>query len=335
RPSTPPHHANNAAADCVAPPPTLTAQPAPSTAAARTSSGSCDRPLRCFQVHVHELFSSPLTRSVAAVGAHAPRVAIAELDSSSSTSCGSEDESLPPSPTDTAVDDDVSAALRAVLKPFPLVLALSDRARGASLCSSRRSSVQPSRLRIPSRLGCGGGGGMGRRPRSTPVLSFVVPDSPAGAAAGAADRFVQSVDIEKMVQAHLPHLYARICPSDAVAEDAAAAAGALRGRTPSASSAMTLAESTAAGSMCEYAESHQSASSDDTLHPSRRGSGAAPQLQLLLRKPERLSQAGSSAAAAAALKIRRPTAAAAVAVEHPSRLQARRRVHTDSQIPPV
>ncbi|KAJ2763473.1 hypothetical protein IWQ56_004838, partial [Coemansia nantahalensis] len=245
------------------------------------------------------------------------------------SSIGSEDESQPPSPTDTVVgSDDVDAAVRAVLQPFPSVLALSERAQRMSACSSRRNSAQPSRLRMPSRLGRGGSP---LRTRSTPALSFLVPDSPGPVAA---DRFVQSVDIEKMVQAHLPHLYARIGPCEGASGDTAAAAeasGPLRGRTPSASSAMTLAESTAAaGSLCEYAESHQSASSEETLHrPSRRGSGIAPQLQVALRKPGR-----SVATAAASLKIQR-VSAADQQLQLPPPLQIRRRVHTDSQIPPV
>ncbi|KAJ2449415.1 hypothetical protein EV183_004900 [Coemansia sp. RSA 2336] len=168
---------------------------------------------RWFRVQVHSLFASEATH-----------VSVAELSDTASTTS-----------SQTAVEDDC-ADLQTALAEHPAVL--------QSLKAPCEKHAR-SRLRPPTRLAT-----QRLQPRfALPALEFAVSSSKAAAGS---DQAVQSVDVEAMVAAYLPHVYAKV---HGIAEGA-------RERTESESSARTLAD-THGGS--DYAESHDSASSEDTL----------------------------------------------------------------------
>ncbi|KAJ2651048.1 hypothetical protein IWW40_002067 [Coemansia sp. RSA 1250] len=230
---------------------------------------------RRFRVQVHSLF-----------GSEAVHASVAELSDAASTAS-----------SQTAVEDD-DADMQAALAQHPAAL---------QSLKARCETHAKSRLRAPTRLST-----QRLQPRfALPALEFVVSSSGRKAAR---DQAVQSVDVDAMVAAYLPHVYAKLYGT----------AEGTRERTESESSARTLAD-THGGS--DYAESHDSASSEDTLLQQRsvrmRPAQSLPEQR---RKPTRLD---------GKLSTPRPRHAASVAnlkaVEGSAR-HARRQLHSLAQL---
>ncbi|PIA15517.1 hypothetical protein COEREDRAFT_102779 [Coemansia reversa NRRL 1564] len=226
------------------------------TPAARAQTGPCQA--RLFRVSVNSAFLSPL-RSV-----ERQRVQVEGVDASG----------LPVEVSDCDAKD--------ALRRFPSVLAMRKRQPCSSLGHTRTRTTQPTRMRTPSArhaFKCGGDN------KWAPSVSFVVSGGGPDEEQQVSDRSIQSVDIEAMLEAYLPHVHSML-----QTEQNSADTELTRGRAPSESSALTLADAT--GCSPEYADSCQSASSEDTLlHSTFSQPVVRPQLSFL-RKPTRRSDAG-------------------------------------------
>ncbi|KAJ2849374.1 hypothetical protein IWW36_002665 [Coemansia brasiliensis] len=231
---------------------------------------------RWFRVRVHSLFSPEATH-----------VSVAELSDAASTAS-----------SQTAVEDD-DADMQAALAQHPAVLQ-------SLKTPSRVQDHSMSRLRPPTRLS------MQRlQPRLTlPSLEFAV--SSSGLAAS--DRAVQSVDVDAMVAAYLPHIHAKLH-------------GTIEGtreRTESESSARTLAD-THSGS--DYAESHDSASSEDTLLQQR-----TVRMRPAQSLPEQRRKTGCMDSKLGTPKPRHTVSIASLKAADGSAGHPRRQLHTLSQL---
>ncbi|KAJ1726231.1 hypothetical protein LPJ61_005331, partial [Coemansia biformis] len=187
---------------------------------------------RWFQVDVHSLFTSPFS------AASEPKVTVREVPVYDKTSA--------PMVAVDADDTDVLSALERYLT----LLSLKARAQpvGGSP-ASRHAKQRPTSLRVPSRS---------KLPPDIidfhiPALSFMVRSKSAGnCTRGGADRRVRAVDLEAMVEAYLPHVYAeldttggssssRCCAAQSPSPPLADPPGAFV-RSPSESSVATLSE---------------------------------------------------------------------------------------------
>ncbi|KAJ2157416.1 hypothetical protein GGF46_004517 [Coemansia sp. RSA 552] len=244
---------------------------------------------RWFRVNVHSFFSPLFAHSTQ------QRVTVEELSDSCSTASST-----------TMIDDDpeVQAAL----------------ARHSSVLPTKKTpKTKPTTLmRKPTQLGAKKERlGTGKGPRQ-PSLSFVVGNGPREKA----DRFAQSADIEAMVEAYLPRVHARFCAM-VDRDDGADSDSGARQRTASETS--TLAEAGCVQSV--YAESNQSASSEETLSLPRR---ALPGPQMLRLRKSATGPAGGPPGQAT--RQLRPSASTASLKPSTLATQRARRVHTVSQI---
>ncbi|KAJ2079936.1 hypothetical protein H4R24_003432 [Coemansia sp. RSA 988] len=173
---------------------------------------------RWFQIDVHSLFASPFRTAAE------PRVTVREMSAY--------DEASAPLVAVDADDGDVLEALSRYLS----LLALRARA-GSADDGATRSTQRPTGLRVPS---------CSRLPPDlidfhTPALSFMVRSvgrkDNKTRSTQPSDKRVRAVDLEAMVEAYLPHVYAELDVDYATLEVPAALA-----RSPSTSSAATLAD---------------------------------------------------------------------------------------------
>ncbi|KAJ2794724.1 hypothetical protein H4R20_006129, partial [Coemansia guatemalensis] len=173
---------------------------------------------RWFQVDVHSLFASPFRTAAE------PRVTVREM--------AAYDHASAPLVAVDADDGDVLEALARYLALLALRARTVPAGGGAAGTAQR-----PTGLRVPS---------CSRLPPDlidfhTPALSFMVrsvgrKDSKARSTQPS-DKRVRAVDLEAMVEAYLPHVYAELDVDYATLETPAALA-----RSPSTSSAATLAD---------------------------------------------------------------------------------------------
>ncbi|KAJ1898014.1 hypothetical protein LPJ66_003015 [Kickxella alabastrina] len=227
---------------------------------------------RTFKVDVFSPFSSPLNSKVL------PRVTISELVRGEFGHTLVEVE-------DFGSDSDVRRALRG----YPWVLSLCSRQRQRRQ-QHNEQTLSASRLRLPSRRQHSpafGGFGLTR-----PTMSFMV--SKASTFKSVSDSNVRAIDIEAMVEAYLPSIHALLQPTEII--DEGLESDSNHECTPSESSSFTMTGKSA------YAESYQSASSDDTLRRSAPTAAptvsATPSIRLKpssLRKPSRRSDLGLGA----------------------------------------
>ncbi|KAJ2608086.1 hypothetical protein H4S08_004580 [Coemansia sp. RSA 1365] len=226
------------------------------TPAAHTQTGPCQT--RLFRVSVNSASLSPLS------SAERRRVQVEGMDAFG----------LPVKVSDCEAKD--------ALRHFPSVLAMRERQPCSSLGRNRIRPTQPTRMRTPSArhaYKCGGDY------KKAPSVSFFVGGGGPDEKQQVSDRFIQSVDIEAMLEAYLPHVHSMLH-----AEQDSADTELTRMRAPSESSALTLADTTS--SSPEYADSCQSASSEDTLLQSTRSQPVVRPPLSFLRKPTRRSDAG-------------------------------------------
>ncbi|KAJ1900406.1 hypothetical protein LPJ66_001491 [Kickxella alabastrina] len=242
---------------------------------------------RTFKVDVYSPFSSPLNSKAL------PRVTISEFVRGEFGHTLVEVE-------DFGSDSDVRRALRG----YPWIL---------SLCSLQRQrqqqhneqSLAASRLRLPSR--CQHSPALGGFGLTRPTMSFMV--SNASTVKLVSDSNVRAIDIEAMVEAYLPTIHALLQPTETIDEDLESDSN--HECTPSESSSFTITGKSA------YAESYQSASSDDTLRRSAPTAAptvsSTPSIRLKpssLRKPSRRSDLGLGAKpepSAASRQLRAPS----------------------------
>ncbi|KAJ2119418.1 hypothetical protein IW147_005892 [Coemansia sp. RSA 720] len=228
----------------------LSARP-PSAADRCEPSNSAETPTRhearWFQVRVHSLFARG-----------AAQAAVDEMSDTASTT-----SSL------TAVEDD-DPDMQAALARHPAALAL--------VKPTTKSQHAETGIRKPTRLSSQ------RKQRHTrPALSFMV--SSHGPVAD--DRMVQSVDVEAMMAAYLPHIHAQLNTGD-VAE-------ATRERTASESSTLADPHSSLHGDNPGYAESQRSTSSEDTLQGARTPRRMRPPQSLIEQRRKSAAQGSDSA----------------------------------------
>ncbi|KAJ2477210.1 hypothetical protein IWW56_004471 [Coemansia sp. RSA 2131] len=271
----------------------LSARP-PSAADRCEPSNSAETPTRrearWFQVRVHSLFARG-----------AAQAAVDEMSDTASTT-----SSL------TAVEDD-DPDMQAALARHPAALAL--------VKPTTKSQHAETGIRKPTRLSSQ------RKQRHTrPALSFMV--SSHGPVAD--DRMVQSVDVEAMMAAYLPHIHAQLNTGD-VAE-------AARERTASESSTLADPHSSLHGDNPEYAESQRSTSSEDTLQGARTPRRMRPPQSLIEQRRKSAARGSDSAIKAADLNTQRTPKPRLRQISSTANLRApepateRRRVHTVSQL---
>ncbi|KAJ2556004.1 hypothetical protein IWW49_002952 [Coemansia sp. RSA 1797] len=282
----------------------LSARP-PSAADRCEPSNSAETPTRrearWFQVRVHSLFARG-----------AAQAAVDEMSDTASTT-----SSL------TAVEDD-DPDMQAALARHPAALALAK--------PMAKSQHAETGIRRPTRLSS-----QRKQRHARPALSFMV--SSHGPVAD--DRMVQSVDVEAMMAAYLPHIHAQLNTGD-VAE-------AARERTASESSTLADPNSALHGASPGYAESQRSTSSEDTLQGARTPRRMRPP-QSLIEQRRKSAARGSdsgikviarnsdSAIKAADLSTQRTPKPRLRQISSSANLRApepateRRRVHTVSQL---
>ncbi|KAJ2760418.1 hypothetical protein IWQ56_005489, partial [Coemansia nantahalensis] len=175
---------------------------------------------RWFQVDVHSLFASPFSAR------SEPRVTVREV--------AVYDQASAPLVAVDADDPDVLAALERYLT-------LLSRRAGGSAAGAGAGRRRPTSLRVPS---------CNRLPPEiidfhTPALSFMVRSKAGGGRVRRPiDRRVRAVDLEAMVEAYLPHVYAELdaAGSSVTPSPLSADGRGMYTRSPSESSIATLAD---------------------------------------------------------------------------------------------
>ncbi|KAJ2501041.1 hypothetical protein GGH96_002262 [Coemansia sp. RSA 1972] len=175
---------------------------------------------RWFQVDVHSLFASPFSSALE------PRVTVREV--------ARYDNASSPLVAVDADDPDVLSSLERYMS----LLSLKNNTVGTN-SAKKHTRSQSTKLRIPS---------SSKMPPDiidfhTPALSFMVRSKSSQGASIVHDRQVRAVDLEAMVEAYLPHVYAELdAPGSRPARATALPNDAGFTRSPSESSVATLAE---------------------------------------------------------------------------------------------
>ncbi|KAJ1730854.1 hypothetical protein LPJ72_004259 [Coemansia sp. Benny D160-2] len=157
---------------------------------------------RLFKVDVYTLFSSPL-QSASANTRKRPRVVVREFVGGKEGEGEGEETANTPHlvPVDSS-DPDVLIAVKrylSTLVPF-----------GRKPANKQTTSLSGTRMAAPSKLIINGGGS-GSSCTTEPAVSFIVSSNTDDGAAGGnsvSDKAVRSVDVEAMVEAYLPRVYA-------------------------------------------------------------------------------------------------------------------------------
>ncbi|KAJ2835900.1 hypothetical protein J3B01_003205 [Coemansia erecta] len=176
---------------------------------------------RWFQVDVHSLFASPFSSALE------PRVTVREV--------AQYDNALSPLVAVDADDPDVLSSLERYMS----LLSLKNNTEDTG-SAKKHTRSQSTKLRIPS---------SSKMPPDiidfhTPALSFMVRSkSSSQGVSKVHDRQVRAVDLEAMVEAYLPHVYAELdAPGSRPARATTLSNEAGFARSPSESSVATLAE---------------------------------------------------------------------------------------------